>query len=199
MQNLNELEYVILDVETTGLSPQGGDRVVEIAALKVKDSKPVEKYHSLINPERNISWGAFMVNRISQEMVEAAPTFQRIVSQLMEFLGDTPCLVAHNASFDMGFLRNELFLANCPLKQEWNILDTVKMSRALLPNLLYYRLWFVARSLGIDQEQEHRAMGDVYLTYQVFIRLLDIAQKKEIVDFPALLKLCGQARRGSAV
>ena len=180
MQNVLEKEFVIFDVETTGLSAAGGDRMVEIAALKVRNLEPVERFHSLINPERSISSGAFEVNRISEAMLVGAPRSYEILPTFLEFLGNAT-IVGHNISFDLGFLRNELDLAGFLPKKPFRSLDTLRISRRVMPHLRRHPLWFVANALGIERKQSHRAMADVEMTFEVFCQLINLAKKQNIL------------------
>jgi DNA polymerase III epsilon subunit len=188
MKTLTEETFVIFDVETTGLSPMAGDRIVEIAAMKLEGLRPLEKFHSLVNPQREISWGAYEVNHISQEMVEDAPTAQEVLPSFLKF-AEGACLVAHNAKFDLGFLVNELSLAERELSSKTVVLDTLKMARGLMPSLGSYSLASVARALSIDTPQRHRAMADVEMTVEVFMHLIKRAQNNSIDHLGALLRL----------
>ena len=183
-----QAEFVIFDVETTGLSPRLGDRIIEIAALKVKDLEEVERFHSFIDPQRELSYGAFLVNGITSQMLEGAPKTNQVLPRFVEFLGKA-CLVGHNIKFDLSFLNNELSLIGHPLPGENMILDTLRMARRLLPGIGRYSLLNVAYSLAIDIGQTHRAMADVELTYDVFRRLLEIADRKDVCNFEMLLSL----------
>lgn len=179
MRALTEQQFVIFDVETTGLAPHSGDRIIEIAALKINHLKPTEKFHSLLNPEREISWGAYRVNGISQTMVAHAPKAREILPKFLEFI-DGSFLVGHNIKFDLGFLSNELSLINLPWGEERQAIDTIKMARALLPGLMSYSLAAVSQALGIEMIQRHRAMSDVELTFTVFRHLLENAARQEL-------------------
>ncbi len=180
MEDFLNKEYVIFDVETTGLSPLKGDRLVEVAALKIKNLQPVNRFHSLINPERSISLAAFEVNRISDKMVMNAPRSFEILPSFLEFLGEAT-VVGHNIKFDLGFLHNELDLAGLPTKKKIQSVDTIRIARKVMPHLRRYPLWFVADSLGISERQKHRAMADVDLTFDVFCRLIKIAKEKNMI------------------
>lgn len=174
-------EFVIIDVETTGLSPLSGDRIVEVAALKVKGLKPVSQFYSLVNPEREISWGAYQVNGISQEMVATAPVARQVLPQFVKFVGRAH-LVGHNIKFDLGFLMNEFSLLDLDFSDEIKTHDTMLMARSILPELRSYSLANVARALNIVAIQQHRAMADVHLTFEVFRRLI---AKKSIQPSPS--------------
>jgi DNA polymerase III epsilon subunit family exonuclease len=173
-------EFVIFDVETTGLSPQAGDRVVEIAALKIKNFKPIDEFQTLINPERPLSMAAFEVNQISAEMLVDAPKACDILPDLVTFLGDA-VLIGHNIRFDLGFLHYELQRAGLFKKNLYKGLDTVRLARQMMPHLGRYPLWRVAYALGIQDVQQHRAMADVKITFQVFVKLIMLAEEKDML------------------
>ena len=185
MTDFRKQEFVIFDVETTGLSPTWGDRIVEIAAIKVRNLKPVENFHSFVDPQREISFGAFQVNGITEEMLTGAPASKEILPRFLEFIGRR-ALIGHNIAFDLNFLCYELSLLGLQLKKEAIIVDTLKMARHLLPTLGRYPLWRVAASLGIEEDQKHRAMADAQLTFEVFCRLLKLKGKRSISEIGIL-------------
>ena len=188
MKNFIDDEFVILDVETTGLSAAGGDRIIELAALKIKGLQTATQFHSFINPEREISPEAFAVNGINAEMLADAATAQEILPDFFEFLGED-IVVGHNIKFDLGFLLQEASRARLSWGDNIPTICTVKMARALLPEIARYPLWLVAQTLGIETAQEHRALSDVHLTWAVFRRLLDRANRRDITDSQMLVRL----------
>ena len=162
--SLAEITFVYFDVETTGLKPQFGDRICEVAALRCKGGEELRAYHTLVNPQRPISPGAFRVNLISEEDLEHAPLFEDVADDLLDALSDG-VMVAHNARFDLGFLAAELATVHYPMIDTL-VVDTLTLARR------YYSfpsnsLSSVARSLGFGTEQLHRALSDVRLTRQV--------------------------------
>ncbi len=181
-RTLEEIEFTIFDTETTGLAPRGGDRIVEIAAVRVKGNAVIKEFQSLINPQRAISPAAYEVNHISQEMVDAAPPAEKVIPEFMRFI-EGSCLCSYNAGFDMGFLEHELELLGERFPQQIVVVDVLKMSRRLMPGLSRYALWFVAKTLHIETEQEHRAMSDVYLTLEVFNRFKQLMKERAIIQF----------------
>ena len=180
MDDLIKPAFVIFDVETTGLFPETGDRIVEIAALKIVDLQIVDKFHSLVDPKREISFGAYEVNGITPEMLKGAPEAKDVLPRLLKFLGPAH-LVGHNVRFDLGFLCHELSLLDMKLHEKTMVVDTLKLARRILPSLDRYPLWLVAESLGIEIEQRHRAMADVELTLQVFQKLIERKKSKSPV------------------
>jgi DNA polymerase III epsilon subunit len=181
MEKLKQREFVVFDVETTGLSPVGGDRIVEIAALKIKDLKPVARFHSMVDPQRSISFAAFEVNGISEAMLDGAPKSCDVLPKFLEFLGDAT-LIGHNVKFDLNFLYHEMGLAGLKRQEEFEAVDTIRLARRVIPQLKRYPLWLVAATLGISESQKHRAMADVDLTFEVFHRLVHLAQERNVLD-----------------
>lgn len=173
-------EIVVFDVETTGLSPARGDRIVEIAAIKIRNLVPVDRFHSLVNPQRSISLEAFEVNRISPEMLLEAPTARQVLPDFLNFLGQAT-LVGHNIHFDLSFLYNELDLLGITGKKDLKFFDTMHLARKILPQLSRYSLWSIARFLAIGKSQKHRAMDDAQMTFEVFERLVKIAEQKDMI------------------
>lgn len=188
--NTKQTEYVVFDVETTGLSPQGGDRIVEIAAVRVKDWKIVETFESLINPQRKLPVEAQRIHHITEEMIAEAPTADEVLPKMIDFTGGA-CLVGHNVKFDLNFLCFQLTLIGRKLRRETPAIDTLKMAKELLPHLTNFRLSHVAHSLGAKVEATHRALPDVQLTAKVMSRLLDIADDQNIDTFKNLHKHFG--------
>lgn len=196
-QDLDKTTFVIFDTETTGLDPQAGDRIVEIAAVKFRGKEKISSFQTLINPLRPISEGAFMVNKITASMVEGAPLIENILPDFLNFIKDS-CLCSYNASFDLQFLNSELsgtkkrLGAQTPLSLDKIIvIDILKMARRLLPGLERYALWFVAEHLGIRREQRHRALQDAELTREVFNNLINILTIKGVADFENFVGLFG--------
>lgn len=190
MKNFLDTEFVIFDVETTGLSPQMGDRVVEVAALRVKGLQAVSQFHSLVNPGRDISSSAYLVNGISPQMLLGAPTSAEVFPDLLEYLSGA-VIVGHNIKFDLDFLNAEAARLGMVLSDEIQSLCTVAMSKAFLPELGRHALSVVAYHLGIETPQEHRALSDVYMTYDVLKKLFAIADRKDIGDLQTLVTLFG--------
>ena len=187
-RDLQDVEFTIFDTETTGLDPNSGDRIVEIAAIKIKGSERGAVFQSLVNPRREISFPAFQVNHISQDMLRDAPPIEKIMPDFLGFI-ENSCLCSYNAGFDLGFLNNELALTGKGALRDIIVVDILKMARRIMPKLERHALWFVANSLGINIRQEHRALADVELTIAVFEQLTDILRQKGIHDFEALTRL----------
>jgi DNA polymerase III epsilon subunit len=193
-RKIEEVEFVIFDTETTGLDPKNGDRIVEIAALRFKGQEKMGQFHSLVNPDRQISSRAFEVNQISPEMLENAPKMENILPDFLDFIKGS-CLCAYNMPFDLGFLNNELTLAGQPPLDNFALVDVLTMSRKLFPGLERHALWFVAKALGIDNIQTHRAFSDVELTWELFQRMKSSLREKGVNEFKNFLTLFGSSQK----
>ncbi len=178
---IKNTEFIVFDVETTGLSALDGDRIIEIAAMKIRDGKVIDKFYSLLNPQRLIPVEATRIHNISDEMVSSAPCAADILPQIITFIGGG-CVAGHNVRFDLGFLCHELARAGRRLNDSTPAVDTLKMARELLPYLSNHRLGYLARSLGVQVTETHRAMADVELTVQVLIRMIEMANDQNIND-----------------
>jgi len=176
---IKDTEFVVFDVETTGLSAKDGDRIVEIAAMKIKNGKVVDKFYSLVNPKRSIPAEASRVNNITDDMVAQAPPAEEVLPKMVSFISGA-CVAGHNVRFDLGFLSYELSLMGRKLNDSTPAVDTLKMARDLLPYLSNYRLAYLARSLGVTVSETHRAMADVELTVQVLMRMTEMATDQNI-------------------
>jgi DNA polymerase-3 subunit epsilon len=185
---LDEVTFAVLDVETTGLTPQLGDRVCEIALLRFRGREELGRFHSLVNPRRPISPGAFAVNGIRDQDLAHAPTFAEIAPLVLDLLeGST--LIAHNAPFDLSFLAAEFRICDLPLAFD-SIIDTLALARCC------YRfpsnsLQTVARLLGMDTMGQHRALADVITTKMVFDRFLADLRRKGVLTLADLLAAQG--------
>jgi DNA polymerase-3 subunit epsilon len=149
--------YVVLDLETTGGSPQR-DRVTEIAAVRMEGSQEVARWSTLVNPGTPIPFFIQNLTGISNQLVHDAPTFANVAPRLLELLDDA-VLVAHNARFDHGFLLGELARLQTDLRVR--TLCTVRLSRALYPQHRRHSLDAVMQRHGLSSTARHRAMGDV--------------------------------------
>lgn len=166
----------VFDVETTGLDPKKGHRIIEIAGLRIDDGiiDESKSFISLVNPEREIPWEAQRVNKIKDEDVKTAPTIDQVLPQFLDFAKGS-ILLAHNAGFDMGFLE-------CEKEFCWGYIDlpecfcTMQLSRALYPREFSHSLDNVSRRLNLTIPQaRHRALPDVVLTAQALMKMTEAA------------------------
>lgn len=165
-------EYVVFDLETTGLSPWGGDEIIEIGAMKVFGDQVDEEnvFHSLVNPKRLIPAEATRVNGISNEMVASAPTLEEVFPRFLDYVG-TAWLVAQNAKFDMAFVMKSL--VQFKLSRKLEVYDTMLFSRRLYPSEGKHNLDMICSRLGLTviESERHRSIGDVKLTAKAFVAL----------------------------
>ncbi|MEO7496202.1 MAG: 3'-5' exonuclease [Massilia sp.] len=161
---------VMLDFETTGLSPAMGDRITEVAALRIVGGRVTERYVSLINCQVRIPSFITALTGISQAMVDAAPPVRQVVPALLDFIGaDT--LSAHNASFDEKFLKAEAArLGLEPAHQA--LVCSLKLSRRVFPGLPSYKLGQLSGQLGIGfRSAAHRAESDAEVAAEVLLHI----------------------------
>ncbi len=180
-QSLNDT-YVVFDLETTGFSPVK-DKIIEIGAVKVEKGKITEKFSSFVNPKVPIPFQITQLTSITDEMVLEAPDIKTVLPDFLAFIGDA-ALVAHNASFDVGFIEQ-----NCRYQDiipDFTYVDTVAMARILLPTLSKYKLNVVANALHISLENHHRAVDDAGATAEIFVKFIEMLREQGITD---LMKL----------
>ena len=159
-------DYVIFDLETTGISPNY-DEVIEISALKVKGGEVVDEFNTLVNPGRKIPFGATKVNGITNAMVAEAPAFSHVLAEFLDF-AEGLVLVGHNiARFDMKFIWRdaEQYFGEIPQN---NYVDTLQVARKHLPKMEHHRLVDLAEHYGISSEGAHRALNDCYMNQKVY-------------------------------
>lgn len=169
------MEFIVLDLETTGLS-KSRHKITEIAAVKVKDNKIVDEFQTLVNPKTPIPRFITRLTGIDDEMVKHAPTIDKIMPHLLEFLGNTP-IVAHNASFDYGFLSHNTSLHTNNTLDNHKIC-TKRLANRLLPDLPSKKLSHLCDHYEITNEQAHRAMSDVLATNKVLCKFLTVLNEK---------------------
>ena len=180
---------VVLDFETTGLSPRGGDRITEVAALRVRDGRVVERYVTLVSAGVRIPSFITGLTGITNAMVAAAPPATRVIRELVDFLADD-LVVAHNASFDHGFLVAECDYAGLRAR-EYRTLCTMRLARRLTPGLGSYKLSVVAEHLGVTYGgAAHRAEADAQVAADVLHQIADrvVAQHRLSTVDPELLR-----------
>ncbi len=166
---LRNQTFVAFDTETTGLWAPA-NRIVELGAVKFRlGSEQVEVLSSLINPERTIPKEVIAIHGITDEMVADAPSCKPVLEKFLAFCGEGSILLAHNALFDISFLACELDRAELQFGDNL-VLDTVDIFRRLDPALPSYSLLSLARSFGVSQSQQHRALGDAELVYRLFVK-----------------------------
>jgi len=163
--------YVVFDVETTGFSPGNGDRVIEIGAVAIDGRSIVAEFSSLINAGKKIPWRVQQVHGITNKMLKGEPQPDEVLPEFFKFISGS-ILVAHNASFDIRFLKHEFELLGMGLNNR--SLCTLKMSRNKYPHLPNHKLETVGRYLfgeSCEQMQMHRALDDAKLAAMIWVEM----------------------------
>ena len=177
--------FTVIDVETTGLS-KNYHQITEIAAAKVRNSKIIDTYQTLVNPQTKIPAFITRLTGINNQMVEHSPTINQVLPSFVNFLGED-IFVAHNATFDFGFLEHNLMTHH--RHQLLNDkLCTKKLANRIFPELPRKRLQDLCSHLNVNNTQAHRAMADVHATTEVFVNMLDILHSKGISNIPEIIK-----------
>ncbi len=169
-------EYVVFDIETTGFSAEA-DRIIEIGAVKVVNGEITEKYSTFVNPKIPIPFRIEQLTHINDNMVLNERPIEEVLPEFLDFVGDC-VLVAHNAEFDTSFIKNKAAKQGRVVTN--TIMDTVTLSRALIPNLNRYTLDVVAKALNVRLESHHRAVDDAGCTAEIFVKLLKMLKERGI-------------------
>ncbi len=166
--------YCVLDLETTGFSAVT-EKITEVGIMKIKQGEVIDKFSCFVNPEKHIPQRVTEVTNITDDMVKDAETIEKVFPKILEFIKGS-VLVAHNAPFDMGFLKqNAKRLGH---EFDYTYLDTLSLAKDLFPNYKKYQLGKIAENLGIKVEVAHRALDDVDTTVKVFNVMIDMLKKR---------------------
>ena len=168
--------FVVFDLETTGFSPSK-NQIIEIGAVKVVNGSIAQRFSTFVNPKVPIPFEIEQLTSINDDMVLDAPVIDEILPKFMDFCQDA-VMVAHNADFDMSFIKY-----NCSalgLDCEKTVLDTVALSRVLLPSLNRFKLDTVAKALNISLAHHHRAVDDAACTAEIFVKLVEMLRNRGV-------------------
>ncbi len=167
---------VVFDLETTGFD-SNINHIIEIGAVKVINGQIVDRYSTFVNPGVQIPGRITELTSITDEDVKDAKGIEEILPEFLEFCKDC-VLVAHNASFDVGFIvaKGKLF----DIGVDYTVIDTVSLARYLLPNLSKYKLNLVAKELGIVLENHHRAVDDAFATAEIFVKFIEMLKEQGV-------------------
>ena len=166
--------YCVLDLETTGFSAVT-EKITEVGIMKVKDGKVIDEFSCFVNPEKHIPERVTEVTNITDEMVKDAETIDKVFPKILEFIKDA-VLVAHNAPFDMGFLKQNA--KTLGYEFDYTYIDTLSLAKDLFPDYKKYKLGKIAENLGIKVEVAHRALDDVDTTVKVFNVMIYMLKKR---------------------
>lgn len=195
MPKLPRDSVVVFDFETTGLSPNNGDRPIEIGAVRITDGKLVERFSQLMNPSIPIPRFVETLTGITNRMVVDAPPCGEVMNEFFDFVGDSP-MVAHNASFDAAFLRAEAKRCRRSIAPE--LCCTLLLSRRLLADAPSHSLSNLAATLNLPVSGDyHRALADAEVTAHLWLHLLELLQAqmpRAQINFSLLQKITTTAR-----
>jgi DNA polymerase-3 subunit epsilon len=179
-RRLADLLYTVIDLETTGLDPAGGDRIVAVGAVRIANRRLLadETFEQLVDPLRAVPPESTAIHGLTREMLAGAPTIEQVLPRLSRFVGDT-VLVGHNVAFDLRFL--ELAAAGTGVRFTQPVLDTLLLSAAVHPEQASHALEAVAARLGLAVGQRHTALGDARLTGAVLLKLLPLLEERGIM------------------
>ncbi|RST75514.1 PolC-type DNA polymerase III [Siminovitchia acidinfaciens] len=186
---LEEETYIVFDVETTGLSAIY-DKIIELAAVKIRNGEEIDRFERFANPHHPLSATTINLTGITDDMVENAPEIEEVLNDFNEWIEDG-ILVAHNASFDIGFLNS--WNQRSGLKKVENpVIDTLELGRFLYPEFKNHRLNTLAKRFDIELVHHHRAIYDAEATGKIFLKMLADAREKDILYHDQLNDNMGQ-------
>jgi DNA polymerase III epsilon subunit family exonuclease len=180
---LQELDFVVVDVEATG-AKMPPNRIIELGAYRIRGGRIVDEFVTLVNPEISIPRFVMALTGITNEMVKEAPLFAEVAPRWLEFVADA-VLIAHNAPFDTNFINHEISRVYPGHRMINPHLCTVTLSRRAIPGLANYRLDTVSEHFSIPIINRHRAGSDALATAEVFIRILEQLEEHGVRDLAA--------------
>ncbi len=175
--------YCVLDLETTGISPKT-EKITEVGIMKIKDGKVLESFCEFVNPEKHIPETVQEITNITDDMVKDADTIDKVFPRILEFIKGS-VLVAHNASFDIGYLKHNA--KELGYDFDFTYVDTLPLARKLFPELKKHKLGKIAEHLKIKVEVAHRALDDVDTTVKVYNHMMEMLKKRgaeKVGDIP---------------
>ena len=179
-----DVETIVFDIETTGLSVQNC-KITEIGAVKIKDGKVVDRFNTFVNPEMPIPAEIVELTSITDEMVADAPKVKEALEMFFSFVGgDRKLLVAHNADFDTGFIRYAA--KQCGMEFKNPYLDTVALSRYINPNLKKHKLDVLAEYYELGDFNHHRACDDAEMLAEIYFKMIKSMREQDIKNFEQL-------------
>ena len=177
-----DTEYCVLDLETTGISYKT-EKITEVGIIKYKNGEVIDEFECFVNPEKPIPPKVVEITHITDDMVKDADTIDKVIPKIIDFIGDS-VLVAHNADFDIGYLKYNF--EKYGYKLENTYIDTLRLAKAIFPDLKKYKLGLIADALKIKVDVAHRALDDVKTLVAVFKVMIERTKEehgKTIDDF----------------
>ncbi len=174
-QSIDDTEYCVLDLETTGISYLT-EKITEVGIIKIKNGEIIDTFETFVNPEKPIPEKVQEITHITDDMVKDADTIDKVLPKMIEFIGDS-VVVTHNTDFDVSYLKYNY--EKYGYKFENTYLDTLRLAKAMFPDYKKYKLGIIADNLGITVEVAHRALDDVKTLVQVFNKMVEIAKDKK--------------------
>ncbi len=168
--------FVVFDIETTGFSPVS-NRIIEIGAVKVVNGEIADKFSTFVNPQVPIPYHIEKLTSINDSMVMDAPVIEEVLPQFMEFCRDA-VMVAHNASFDMSFIKENVMRQQ--LNKTFTYADTLGIARVLFPNQAKHTLDAVCKTMGVSLENHHRAVDDAGATAEIFVKMIPLLKEQGV-------------------
>jgi len=189
---LDELSCVVFDTETTGLKPTEGDQIISLGGVRVVNRRVLtgETFERLVHPGRSIPKDSIQFHHITDEMVRGKPPIAQVLPQFKAFVGDS-VLVAHNASFDMKFVK--MRQAEAGVEFHNPVLDTMMLSVLLDPGAESHSLDAIADRLGIAIHDRHTALGDAMATAEILVHMFDRLIAKGLTTFDDVMKTSNMA------
>ena len=169
-------DFVVFDIETTGFSPVS-NRIIEIGAVKVVNGEIADKFSTFVNPQVPIPFHIEKLTSINDSMVMDAPVIEEVLPQFMEFCKDA-VMVAHNASFDMSFIKENVMRQQ--LNKTFTYADTLGIARVLFPNQAKHTLDAVCKTMGVSLENHHRAVDDAGATAEIFVKMIPLLKEQGV-------------------
>ena len=170
-----DTEYCVFDLETTGISHLT-EKITEIGIIKIKNGEIIDTFECFVNPEKPIPPEVVEVTHITDDMVKDAETIDKVMPKVLEFMGNS-VLVAHNADFDIGYMKYNCEQLGLPFNNTH--IDTLRLAKAIFPEFSRYKLGFIADKLGIKVEVAHRALDDVKTLVAVFKEMIERAKDRD--------------------
>jgi DNA polymerase III subunit epsilon len=176
---LDQLHYVVFDTETTGLSPSGGDEIIQIAAVRIVNGRILtgESFNQLVNPKRPIPPESIKFHGVTDEMVADQPTIEQVLPKFRAYVSGA-VIIAHNAAFDLKFIKMKEKAAG--VRFDAPVLDTMLLSRMLQGDEGAHTLDGIAERLGVEVIDRHTALGDSLVTAAVFLRMVEMLKERDV-------------------